>query len=201
MQHPDCTLPATDCRITTAVSATTLAWTPVYDGSGTAINTDPNVDITTYTCATCARVWQITGTDAATLVNLEAVGAAPIVVDAPYVGVQDQAQPDLLSCTMGNWAGTVTRYGWEWIRDGNTVVVGSGERGDEYLKTDADVGHTLSCTVIAANGFGETRSMSNAFLVPPPATNDPQGVVPEAHERSRNEHGQFTREPEVAPPA
>jgi hypothetical protein len=199
MQHPECTVPPEECRITTTSYTTAVAWTPVYDGSGALVNKDPNAATTTYSCATCARAWQMQGDDPATLANLPSTSVPPIVIDVPYMGAQDPEHPELLSCTMGNWAGEPVRYAWQWVRDGNTHVVGSGDAGDQYVTTEADVGHTLTCIVTATNSHGSTAAPpSNPCMVmpPPDQLGVPAGHTPAA--RNRDMYGQYAKE-EAAP--
>jgi hypothetical protein len=60
-RHPSCTRQEADCRVTRKHWIDTLIhWTPVYDGTGAMINTDPNRSINEMSCATCGRRWQVT---------------------------------------------------------------------------------------------------------------------------------------------
>jgi len=56
--HPDCANPPEDCRISVVNSAATAqSWTPIYDGNGMLVNSDPNMLVTELHCTTCERTW------------------------------------------------------------------------------------------------------------------------------------------------
>jgi hypothetical protein len=55
------------CRITEGYRTTTcIGWTPVYDGHGNQLNTDPNITRWSEHCSTCGRTWDMTRTHGAT---------------------------------------------------------------------------------------------------------------------------------------
>ena len=59
-RHPHCEHQALECRVTRKHwIANLVAWTPVYDGAGSMLNSDPNRFINEMSCATCGRVWQV----------------------------------------------------------------------------------------------------------------------------------------------
>jgi hypothetical protein len=59
-QHPHCDHQVTECRVTRKHWIDSLVdWTPVYDGAGVMLNSDPNRFINEMTCITCGRVWQV----------------------------------------------------------------------------------------------------------------------------------------------
>lgn len=62
MQHPDCERDPSECRITygSALMGEPIEWTPVYDGNGTLVNSDPNVMVRTASCSVCGQTWTIT---------------------------------------------------------------------------------------------------------------------------------------------
>jgi hypothetical protein len=59
MQREGCLRDASDCRISTTstVKQPAIDWSPVFDGKGGMVNSDPNTFIVTYTCATCMTSW------------------------------------------------------------------------------------------------------------------------------------------------
>jgi len=94
----------------------------------------------------------------------------PVNRDVPFCdgsGLVGEA----LHCTMGNWNGEPTSYGYHWQR--GSTPVGDGE--STYTPTPMDVGFDISCIVIATNDVGSTAAPpSNPVTVtaaePPPVT-------------------------------
>ena len=57
LRHPSCPSPS-ECRIRSEGATTTLmAWTPVFDGDGNPLNSDPNTRDESYSCLTCRISW------------------------------------------------------------------------------------------------------------------------------------------------
>jgi hypothetical protein len=86
---------------------------------------------------------------------------APSVTGAAQSGVA-------LGCDRGFWddeGSTPYSYAYQWRLDSTTNI--SGATSDNYLTTAANVGHTLSCRVTAANGSAESLAV----------TSDPTGAV------------------------
>lgn len=80
---------------------------------------------------------------------------APEVVGLPLLG-------ERLVCGAGSWIGTVTEFGYQWLRD--AVPVGTG---DTYVVTSADEGHSLWCVVTAISPEGVTEAESaNSVTLP-----------------------------------
>jgi hypothetical protein len=78
--------------------------------------------------------------------------AAPSVSGAGVVGAT-------LSCSSGSWAGEpAPTLSYGWLRDG--VVIG-GQTAPEFVVTQADRGHALSCRVTAINEEGVAFAVSN----------------------------------------
>jgi hypothetical protein len=86
-----------------------------------------------------------------------------------------------LSATAGTWAGSPTRYEYQWElcnASGEACATLAGETGSTYTLSAADVGHTLRVTVTASNAGGSepASSVASATIVeaaspppPPPA--------------------------------
>jgi len=90
----------------------------------------------------------------------------PVNVDVPYLGGSG-AVGELLSCTMGNWENQPTSYAYAWAGDGEPLA----ETGDSYLVVEADLGHSIACTVTATNAIGATEAPpSNAVTAFNPPT-------------------------------
>jgi len=49
----------TKCRITytAAIKEPIQEWTPIYDGTGTVVNSDPNIHVQRAYCVTCKIQW------------------------------------------------------------------------------------------------------------------------------------------------
>jgi hypothetical protein len=172
MKHPDCTLDPAECRIVKTESTIAPTTPPIYDGADTLLS-----DTTTYvvenTCGTCARVWQErTVGGETTLVNLPPAADPPMNVDIPYA----QQEAGELTCTMGNWTGEPTRYSFQWVKEGTTIV-GSGER---FVFPADVVGAVVTCIVSATNAHGTTAAPpSNPVTVEAPVE-APEALPPAA---------------------
>ena len=67
---------------------------------------------------------------------------------------------DTLTCTMGEWTGEPTTYGYQWKIDGAVV----GTDSATHTVTSADAGKTATCTVTATNAHGSTAAPPSADL-------------------------------------
>lgn len=91
----------------------------------------------------------------------------PVNVDVPYVSPEVAAVGDTLSCTMGNWEGQPTTYGYVWS---------TGGTGQTYVIVEGDAGKSISCVVTATNAGGSTAARpSNAVSIPGGATRAASG--------------------------
>jgi hypothetical protein len=61
--NPDCPHQPdySQCRVARSASVVepVIAWEPIYDGTGRMTNSDPNIHVSTFTCATCSQMWEI----------------------------------------------------------------------------------------------------------------------------------------------
>jgi hypothetical protein len=88
--------------------------------------------------------------------------SAPVNRDVPHVS---QAG-DTLNCTMGNWEGEPTSYGYQWKIDGAVV----GTDAATHTVTAADIGKAATCVVTATNAHGSTAAPpSNEVTITDPA--------------------------------
>jgi hypothetical protein len=71
--------------------------------------------------------------------------SAPTVTGTPVVG-------QTLSCSTGGWANNPAAYTYTWLRDGSPIA---GQTGSTYVVQSADLGHSITCRVIASNSGGE----------------------------------------------
>lgn len=85
--------------------------------------------------------------------------AAPVNTVAPVVS-GDPATGQTLTSTTGTWTGYPTpTYTRQWKRDSSLIV---GAIQSTYNVDDADIGHMLSCTVLATNASASVSANSNA---------------------------------------
>jgi hypothetical protein len=107
----------------------------------------------------CARYETLVDTVNETLeVREEAATTPPRCIDTPYVS----QTATTLSCTMGNWEGTPTRYDYQWQIDGAAV----GTSSPEFTKRPEDDGKPAVCIVTAHNAAGSTAAPpSNEVIV------------------------------------
>jgi hypothetical protein len=79
---------------------------------------------------------------------------APVSKDVPHVSQSGET----LNCTMGNWDGEPTSYGYQWKVDGTVV----GTDAATYTVQAADVGKVATCIVTATNVTGSTAAPPSA---------------------------------------
>jgi hypothetical protein len=70
-----------------------------------------------------------------------------------------------LTATTGTWAHNPTSYSYQWTDSATGVI--SGATANTYVPVSANVGHTLTVSVIATNSGGPSI----------PATSAPTGTV------------------------
>jgi hypothetical protein len=88
---------------------------------------------------------------------------APVNRDVPHV----TQSGDTLNCTMGNWEGEPTSYGYQWKIDGAVA----GTDSATHTVAAADVGKAATCVVTATNAHGSTAAPpSNEVVITDPAT-------------------------------
>ena len=90
---------------------------------------------------------------------------------------------ETLTCVPSGFSGNGVFLRYQWLRDG-AVISGASQR--TYVPVAADVGHQVSCRVLASNSAGDADSTSAALTVSPavagppgpegaPGTTGPQG--------------------------
>jgi hypothetical protein len=89
--------------------------------------------------------------------------AAPVISGTAQVG-------QTLTATAGTWANTPTSYAYQWNRGGTAI---SGAASSTYAPAAADVGNTLTVSVIATNGSGSSAPATSAATSPVTAAGAP----------------------------
>jgi hypothetical protein len=107
-----------------------------------------------------AGTWRVLSTDAPVTGsdNLPHNLIIPVIFGVAQVG-------QMLTSTTGQWTNTALTYTYQWYRDG---VVISGAVASSYFPVAADVGHSLTVTVLARNIFGNgppATSLATALVV------------------------------------
>jgi hypothetical protein len=88
------------------------------------------------------------------------VVAVPQNVAAPRVGGTARLGNGL-DCTPGTWSNAPTSFAYQWNRNGTALA---GATGSVHTVQQADVGTTLSCTVIATNAGGSGAPATSTGL-------------------------------------
>jgi streptogramin lyase len=71
---------------------------------------------------------------------------------------------ETVTCNHGAWSPTPISYFYTWLLDGKEIVV--DDNASEYTPARSDVGHRLSCTVVASSGgFSVGTATSPAVVV------------------------------------
>jgi hypothetical protein len=84
----------------------------------------------------------------------------PVISGTPVPG-------STLTCSTGTWSNGPTGYSYEWNRDGTAIT---GAASQTYIVGAGDQGHSLTCTVTAANAAGSGQpATSTPVSVPAPA--------------------------------
>ncbi|HVE68542.1 MAG TPA: hypothetical protein VNB64_08180 [Solirubrobacteraceae bacterium] len=82
--------------------------------------------------------------------------APPVITGAAQEGQQ-------LACSDGIWQNSPASYARQWKRDGAAIP---GATGATHTVVAADVGHQVTCSVIASNGAGDSGEATSAPVVP-----------------------------------
>ena len=98
-------------------------------------------------------------------------GGQPIDVVPPTIS-GNTAPGQTVTCSTGTWLNSPTSYAYSWQRDGASIA---GQTTNQYLLASADVGHAITCTVMASNSAGPgLPAISPPILV----LSLPVGLVP-----------------------
>jgi hypothetical protein len=114
----------------------------------------------------------------------------PEVAQEPGNRGQTPKVGEHLVCNPGSWIGGVSKFTYQWLREGIVVAEAEGQSdnglGGLYTITTADEGYELWCNVIATNGSGSGEEESeNSIYVPGSA---PRETPPENTEKPKVEY-------------
>lgn len=88
-------------------------------------------------------------------------GAPPVVVTPPAIsGTPNKG--GILTCSTGEWEGSLSALAWQWSRDGLPV---EGSTAATYAVSGIDVDSVVTCAVTATNEFGSTTASSAEIAI------------------------------------
>ena len=89
--------------------------------------------------------------------------SAPPVVAAPPVISGTAEQGQFVSCSSGTWLNDPSGYVYSWQRNGANIA---GASGSTYTLAANDVGHAITCTVVAHNAVGDSLPAISLPVLP-----------------------------------
>ncbi|HEY5196560.1 MAG TPA: hypothetical protein VIJ51_05990 [Solirubrobacteraceae bacterium] len=107
--------------------------------------------------------WDAYGTTIWTAAASAPAGPSVPTDTAPPAISGTPTQGSSVTCSTGTWTGSPTSYAYAWDRDGVAIT---GATSASYTIQAADVGHQLTCVVVATNGAGHSQPASSAAVVP-----------------------------------
>jgi hypothetical protein len=108
----------------------------------------------------------------ATAQSSAALGLPPVNVTPPSIS-GSAVEGATVSCSQGIWLNSPTGYSYSWQRDVTGTIGGSN---NTYTLTAGDVGHAITCTVVASNGAGSSLVGAVSLPITPAAA--PVALVP-----------------------
>lgn len=152
-----------------AVASYELAWLrdglPIGGADGPDYTVTSRDVATELTCTVTAR----TASGASSAPTASEVFAIPGPHSPPYLLQPPRisgtpSSGSIVRCSNGTWTGGPTRFLRGWLRDGQLLP---GTNAAEYLVTDNDRYHELTCRVAAVNGNGTSKvALSDPVAVP-----------------------------------
>ncbi|HYF71217.1 MAG TPA: hypothetical protein VD864_00270, partial [Nocardioides sp.] len=142
-----------------AVASYELAWLrdglPIAGADGSAYTVTARDVATELTCTVTARAANgaSSAPTASEVFPIPGPHSPPYLLEPPAV----QGTPSsgsIVRCTNGSWTGRPTSYLRGWLRDGQLLP---GTNAPEYLVTDNDRYHELTCRVAAVNTHGTSK--------------------------------------------
>ncbi|HEX3874128.1 MAG TPA: hypothetical protein VHW26_08275, partial [Solirubrobacteraceae bacterium] len=106
--------------------------------------------------------WDAYGTTIWTAAAAAAGGPAVPTDTTPPAISGTPAQGSAVTCSTGAWTGSPTSYTYAWDRDSSPI---GSATSSSYTVAAADVGHSLTCVVTAANAAGKSQPASSAAVV------------------------------------
>ena len=98
-------------------------------------------------------------------------GAAPESVAHPTITGSALAG-EALTCSPGTFSNGPHAFAREWRRDGAAIA---GQTAATYVVASSDIGHRLTCVVVATGPGGSASAESAAVVPPPPGAGGPGG--------------------------
>jgi hypothetical protein len=114
------------------------------------------------TCEVIARNRE--GVESAVSAGVTVPGNKPENTETPQISGGGRLN-ESLKCERGSWnAKPPPVFTYEWLRNGSTIV--SATTSNTYTVQQADVGHSLTCKVIATNSDGAGEATSASLEIP-----------------------------------
>jgi hypothetical protein len=111
----------------------------------------------------------------------------PTLLTAPQVTYSGSLVPGtVLTCTNGTWRGQPTSYTYTWLLDGSSI---SGATQQTFTVGSSEVGHQLSCQVIATNAAGSAKAQSAAVVPAAASPQSPATQTPTTPSTEPSAHG------------
>src|SRR2546425_567204 len=95
-----------------------------------------------------------------------ALGVAPVALTPPAISVSAE-QGRVVTCSRGTWLTGPTSYAYSGQRDASSIA---GASASQYTLTAFDVGHVITCTVVAHNPAGDSLPAISLPITPLPMT-------------------------------
>lgn len=149
-------------------NGTHIAGSSVTDNHYTLVSADLGATITVAVTAQNASGVSASATSPAVGPVVQAV-STPQVVSLPAI-TGTATEDDTLTLSDGSWTNSPTGYTYQWNRGGVAI---SGATSSTYTLVSADVGFTITGTVIAANGSGNSDPATSVAVGPVAAAGDP----------------------------
>jgi hypothetical protein len=141
------------CKVWAASATEPTSWdaqvTDTRYTSGYAILTAQNGGSAT---ATTMLFNNFLWTSAAAITSVPINTTLPVITGTAEVGL-------VVSLSGGNWSGSPSSFTYQWNGNGTAI---SGATGATYTPGSTDLGHTLTCTVIAINALGSSAAVTTA---------------------------------------
>jgi hypothetical protein len=116
------------------------------------------------------------GSGSAASQGVHVPGVRPENLEAPFVS-GSAGVGQTLTCGKGVWNGKPPpEFKYQWLREG--VAIGAAETADTHTVETADVGHLLTCNVIATNVEGAVEAESSNGVVIASHTAPPKVETP-----------------------
>lgn len=128
--------------------------------------------------------------------------STPENTDLPTLDNESPAENDTITCDPGTWTPTPDSYTYQWYLDETDPIVGA--TASSYDVTEDDVGHTLSCRVVATKNGDPSDPVSTLpsdTVTGPPAPENTElpsldNTAPHVNDTIYCDHGVWTPTPD-----